>query len=661
VTPRRRLEIVVLAFGAVFLALLVYSFRPGRRPSSRGGEAVPSPPAAGEDGLPMTVSKGFDYTETVGGKPLFRIQSERTVGFGAAAGLVPNAYALEQVSLTLYPEQGAPLTVRAEKAQYDHRTNESVLSGNVRWTDEKDGLGETARVEFHPSGKGGRELVAPSEIHFSRGTFNVVASSGRYDLSKRELALEGPIRGSGTGEGSGGLSELAAEKALYRREEGVIELIGKVSSRSRDGDLVECDRMVLKTEQDTNRLEWARAEGNVRGVLASPAPGAPAAAPAAEKRYAAAVGALFFSPDGAARSLSLTGTPSRVEEGNRKVEARTIDVAFEAGRASAADARGDVRFESPENHAESDAAKVAFSSAGEITSLELSGNVRTEGEGKSARADKAIEVPARGLWILTGPEGGSATAESEGSRISAARIEMDRNRRILDASGNARAVFVPGNSKEKVPGFVGDSSKPTFGKAARMVFDDTARVATLSGGATLWQGASSLFGDDITLNDIERTIVAVGHTRTVVSAEPGDAARDKERGPSVVTARRVIYRDAEGSALFEDGVQVTRGAWRGSARKATATFGTDRRIERVEMVGDVALSDSAAGRTGRAERAVDWPREDRTILEGAPAWATDAEGNRVSGSKLTITEKGHRVEVTAPEGGKTETIHKTRA
>src|SRR5262249_1403208 len=161
----------------------------------------------------------------------------------------------------------------------------------------------------------------------------------------------------------------------------------------------------------------------------------------------------------------------------------------------------------------------------------------------------------------------------------AARIEMDRNRRTLDASGNARAVFVPGNPKQKVPGFVGDSSKPTFGKAARIVLDDNASVATLSGGATLWQGASSLSGDDITLTDVERTIVAVGHTRTVVSPEPGDSARDKERGPSVVTARRVIYRDAEGSALFEDGVQVTRGAWRGSARKATATFGTDRRIE----------------------------------------------------------------------------------
>jgi len=173
----------------------------------------------------MTVSKGFDYTETVRGKPIFRIQSDRTVGFGPAAGLVPNVYALEKVSLTLYPDQGAPLTVFADRAQYDHRTNEATLSGNVRWSDEKGALGETAKVEFHPSGQGAAELVAPSAIHFARGTFNVEARSGRYDVGKRELSLAGPVSGSGTGEGSGGLSALAADAALYRRDEGGIELV----------------------------------------------------------------------------------------------------------------------------------------------------------------------------------------------------------------------------------------------------------------------------------------------------------------------------------------------------------------------------------------------------------------------------------------------------
>ncbi len=658
-TGRRRLEIAVLAFGAVFLGIVVYSFRPGRRPSSRPADAVPGTPAAQDAGQAMTVSKGFDYTETVGGKPLFRIQSERTVGFGPAAGLVPNAYVLEQVSLTLYPERGAPVTVRAEKAQYDHRTNQSVLTGNVRWADEKGAIGETARIEFHPSA---HELIAPSAIHFTRGTFDVQARSGRYDLRRRELTLAGPVEGSGTGEGSEGLTRISADGAVYRRDEGLIELLGKVSGASRSGDRVASDRMVLKTEQEGNRFEWARAEGNVRGVLVSAGPGVPG--PARERRYAGERAALLFAPDGAVRSLSLTGTPARVEEADRKVDAETIDVGFERGRATSALARGNVRLESPQNRAECSNASLTFASSGEIETLELSGGVRMQGEGRSARAEKAVELPSRGIWILTGGEGGSAAAESEGSRVSAARIEMDRTRRTLDAEGNARAVFIPGDPKAKgkarVPALVGDSSHPTFGKAARMVFDDAGRVATLSGGATLWQGASSLFGDDVTLNDTERTLVAVGHTRTVVSPEAAPSRKGPDRGPSVIAAHRVIYREAEATALFEGGVTVTRGPWRGTAQKATAFFGADRKIERVEMTGGVSLADAAAGRAGKADKAVDWPEEDKTVLSGSPAAVTDAEGNRVSGATLTITDGGRTVEVTAPDGGKTETIHKTR-
>ena len=79
------------------------------------------------------------------------------------------------------------------------------------------------------------------------------------------------------------------------------------------------------------------------------------------------------------------------------------------------------------------------------------------------------------------------------------------------------------------------------------------------------------------------------------------------------------------------------------------------------MSGGVSLTDATTGRTGRADRATDSPREGKTILEGAPAWVSDAQGNRVAGAVLTITDRGRRVEVTAPEGGKTETIYRTRS
>src|SRR5207253_8938530 len=143
----------------------------------------------------------------------FRIQSERTVGFGPAAGLVPNVYVLEKVTLTVYPEQGAAVTVHSDRAQYDQRTKQAKLSGNVRWTDERGALGETERVEVEPSR---HLLVAPTAIHFTRGTFDLSSRSGHYELSRHELILEGPVRGAGTGEGSGGLTALSADGAVYR-------------------------------------------------------------------------------------------------------------------------------------------------------------------------------------------------------------------------------------------------------------------------------------------------------------------------------------------------------------------------------------------------------------------------------------------------------------
>lgn len=653
---RRRLEIAVLAFAGLFVAVVVYHFRPGRRPGSgTPAEALPRVPAAREAGQPTTVLRGFDYSETLRGKPLFRIQSERTVGFGAAAGLLPNVYALERVSLTVYPEQGTAVTVHADRADYDRRTSEATLKGNVRWSDERGAVGQTEAVQFFPSS---RLLVAAGAIHLSRGTFTLEARSGRYDVGRRELRLDGPVRGSGTGEGSGGLSSLAADTAVYRRDEGSVELSGSVSGGSRSGESIACDRLLLGLAAEGERLEWAKAEGRVRGSLSS-AHLPPAQASSRPRTYAGDGAALLFGSDGEARSLSLTGAPATVEEPGRTVRADTIEVSLRSGRPASARAQGSVRIDGENGRGQADRAALAFSESGEVESLELEGNVTMKGEQRSALSEKAVELPSRGVWVLTGGNTRSASVESSGSRVSAARIEFDQRRKSVRAEGDARAVFIPDAAKEGTPTLVGDASRPTYGKAERMVFDDASRLSVLSGRASLWQGASSLFGDDITLNDLERTVVAVGNTRAVF-ATVDSGVRPADRAPAVVTARRVLYREASSTALFEGGVRVVRGSWRATAERAAALIGKDRKLERVEMSGDVTLADLATGRTGKADRAVDSPAEEKTVLEGSPAWVLDGEGNRVSGAILSIAGRGKSVEVTAPAGGRTETIHRTR-
>jgi LPS export ABC transporter protein LptC len=663
---RRGLEWTILAFGAVFLIVLAFAFRPGRRPSrgAAGRENLPAGSASEGAGEATTVLKGFDYTETLQGKTLFRIQAERTVGFGPAAGLVPNVYVLEHVTLTTYPEQGQPVIVRSDRAEYDQRSKAARLSGNVHWTDERGAIGETATLVFDPSQ---RLLTAPGPIHLTRGTFDLTSHSGRYDLKSRQVLLEGPVEGRGTGEGSGGLTSLSAEQAIYRRDEASIQLEGQVEATGNAGDRLACQTLVLKLAGEQGHIQWARAEGGVSGTLAS-SPVAPRAkGPPTLRRYAATSSAVQFSPQGQATSIALSGSPAQIWDARARVRAPTIEVALQNGRAVSAVARGRVHIESDKSRADSQEASLSFTPDGEVETTQLTGDVQMEGEGRSGRAAKAVEIAQRGVWILTGDRG-SATVESGASRLSADRIEIDEKAKTLAAEGDARAVFTPSQtpadarSGQPAPLPIGEPGKPTFGKARRIVLDDGARVATLTGSATLWQGPSSLSGEAITLNDVERSAVAVGDTRTVALPQEGEKARPGKAGvpsPAVVTARRVTYREAASQAQFEGAVVFTRDSWQAKGDHATAFFGKDRKIERVEMSGGVTLADSGEGRTGRAEHATDWVREGKTVLEGSPASVADAAGNRVTGAVLTITDRGRRVEVTAPEGGKTETVHRT--
>ncbi len=658
----RRLEVGILVFGASFLALIAFFFRSGPGPPAggrrfakddRGASGVPGAPQGGE---PTTLLQGFDYTESVREKPLFRIRSERTIGFGPGVGLPPSWYALEKVSLTIYPESGAPVTVLADRAQYDDRTKAAVLSGNVRWVESQDGaLGETEKLEFDPSK---RTLTAPASLHFTRGTFDVRAASGAYDLRTRKLTLGGPIRGSGTGQGSGGLSSIAADSGEYRREEAVIELSGNVSATSAKGDSLACSRLLMRFSPENNRPEWARAFSKVRGTLAATGPGA------AARAYSADEAALFFDPSGDVRSIHLIGNPAAVTEPNRRLAARSVDLDISGGRPVSARANGEVRLRSDRGNAEALRASASFAAEGEeFQTLELEGEVRLEGDGRTGHANRVVDLPDRGVWLLTGTPEQSATVEESGSRVSASRIEIDRNRKSLRAEGKAHAVFVP--SKDRPAdgaAFLGDPTKPTYGKAERIVLDRETRLASLSGAASLWQDSSSVLADDITLNDAEKSAAAVGKVRAVLTREPAPAGKGGAReAPTVVTARRLLYRESESSAVFEDGVIVTRGAWRATGDRGIAFFTKDRKLARVELSGRVALADRTTGRTGAADRAVDYPNEGRTVLNGSPARVTDAEGNRVAGSTLTITGRGKSVEVTAPEGGRTETIHKTKS
>ncbi len=651
----RRLDLVVLGCGILFAAVLAFSFRPGRRPASgrRGGSQAAGSSEAGR-GQATTLLDGFDFTESVAGKPLLRIRADRTIGYGPGAGLAPDLYSGEKVTLTVYPDDGAPVTVHSDRGEYDERTREARLWGNVRWSDEESSLAETEEILFHPSR---HTLEAPRPVHFTRGSIDLTAPSARYDLSEKAVRFAGPIEGVGLGADSGGLSKLSARQGVFRREAGLLEL-DNVDGKSKTGDRYGADRLTVKTGPSGGRTEWARGTGNVRGILA-PAPSA--AGPqrgSVERQYSGDESLLTFDAAGKPHSLSLTGTPALLSEPARRLTAPQIAVTFEDGRPASASASGGVRVEGERGHAEAEKATLGFSAQGEAQNVALEGSVKMNADGRTGDAARAVELDASGLWLLTGDAFHSARVTSGGSRLSADRIEMDRARQQVRGTGRARAVLGADPQRPHAVTFVGDPNRPSYAKADRIVLDDESHLAVLSGAASLWQDDSSLFADDITLSDADKTVNAVQNVRAVLA--PERPPKTGERAASTVTARRLLYRDTDRSGRFEGGVTVTRGSgWRASGGESTAWLGKDRGVDCMEISGDVDLSDRAAGRTARAEKAVDYPKQGKTVLWGAPARVTDSGGNQVAGAILTIFDRGRSVEITAPEGGKTETIHRT--
>ena len=348
---------------------------------------------------------------------------------------------------------------------------------------------------------------------------------------------------------------------------------------SKSGDRYAADKVTVKTGSSGGHTEWVRGEGNVRGILAAaPSASGPERA-GVERQYSGEQSMLTFDAQGKPRTLSLTGAPALLWEAGRRLTAPQIGVLFEDGRAASATASGGVRVEGENSHAEADKGTLGFSKDGVAQNVALEGAVKVLSDGRTGDAARAVELDARGLWLLTGDAAHAARVTSGGSRLSADRIELDRPRQQVRGEGRARAVL--GADPQKGPHtatFVGDPNKPSFAKADRIVLDETTHVATLSGSASLWQDDSSLFADDITLSDAEKTVNAVQNVRAVLA--PDRTAKSTERAASTVTARRLLYRDTERSGRFEGGVTVTRGAgWRatgasrrrGSARTAGST------------------------------------------------------------------------------------------
>jgi hypothetical protein len=242
-------------------------------------------------------------------------------------------------------------------------------------------------------------------------------------------------------------------------------------------------------------------------------------------------------------------------------------------------------------------------------------------------------------------------------KILAPRIEIERSSDPDGGRGSPR--FAPEKETRVTSTPLGDPSQPTYGKASRIVLNDACMWSRCRSRRSQ-QEASSLAADDITINDVERTLRRPVTSGAVMPPQPPAAPRlrltrpprhrqktgqpPKQKAETSVVTADDVYREAASDSF----------RWRRRLPGERAGVGVGRYLvflDKEKKIGAWISGDVASAMRRQAARAGRPPWNSAGGAHGSrgQASACRRNGGNWVGATLTITERGRRVEAT-PRG-----------
>jgi lipopolysaccharide export system protein LptA len=608
------------------------------------GVRAVGPDEVGFDPLDAAVGlyRGFQHTETVSGRRIFILNSIKTLS--RASGWQE----IEGVRLELFRHGEAGPVVTADHASYNIETREARLAGGIH-------------------------------VEFPDGAF-LNTDAGRFEAKSKLFVSEAPVLyvdGATFGQ---------ARRASYDVEENRVTLEGNAALRTADGAMLVAPR-----------IDYRRDEGRVvfdEGVeLTRPL-----------SRLRAARGALFLAPDeGPAERIELTGgvelvstvdgtdeviemTAERVvaerdPTGRWQVTARSSDgwvvARFSGGegvfertlrspdiralvgddglvsmRAESGVCLREIPHEGPIRTAEANSARGWFS-GGELTDLELMGEVVIDAEEIRSRSLRARLVKERDLVMLEGDASGRERVEIDSPR---GRMSCDRAT-LLDREGRIEAR---GKVQGRLTGasLLGSSStspddEPVRFAAELLQVEDDGDRLSLHDDSRVWQGSRLLLADDIVYHHRVQSMEARGHVRATFPAAEMNAAAENPDDEVVIESRSLDYAAEAGAAEFRGSVRYVDPTHTLTANRLKVAFDEADEITDVEAEGAVEIQDLEQGRRLTGQRAVRDIATRTIVVTGTPAQLIDRRGNVASGESLTWNEADGTVSI----GGDTELVY----
>ena len=163
----RVLRIALPILFVFFVGVIVVSWRRNQAPRDHSATQPVAITRTGEK--PQAESKGFEDTQTIGGRLVSRIRAKRVVAYTS------NWNTLEDVALTIYRPNGLTYELLCPHAQFNSETKHAEAKGGVIVTSSDGVVIKTAEINFD-----GNRLTnhIPVEFKLDRWTGN----GGALDL-----------------------------------------------------------------------------------------------------------------------------------------------------------------------------------------------------------------------------------------------------------------------------------------------------------------------------------------------------------------------------------------------------------------------------------------------------------------------------------------------
>ncbi len=683
---------VVVAIVGIASAIAIYAAM-----GERTKQTVVPPPQR-SDPNSIIESSGNVLQQVRGSRQDYLIEAERQLTYkdGASKSF--------GVKITIRNRGGRDYVVTGREMQAGEDQRELQLTGGVTLA-ANDGFIVKAGAETFNQDDG--LMTAPGAVTFEKDRMTGSGVGMSYDKNTDTLTLTDQSRVNFRDEHGNTTMEFTSGKSTFARMEHTLALEGNVHAL-RDEQVIEAMQGVAHLTEDEQHITAIELRGNSRvvgggagvdsmsardinlrysadgqtlervGLLGGGAVEMTGRGGSAGRQIIGDTLDIALAPDGSLTKATGNGNvrldlPGSPESPARSIRARTLDADGAAGKGLTAATFTD-NVEYREGSGPSSAARVATSRAltvaltdDAVSSAVFTGAVKFEEQGLQAAAGEARYDPMKGSLRLTGIEAGAVPRVTDDQvTIDGNAIDVGLQGRVMKGSGGVKTTLrartatgrggTGGADATKLPSLF-KQDQPANVNADALDYQGASGKAIYTGGATLWQGETTMRADLISIDQTTGDLIASGNARSSIALDTGVSIARAAEIRYADVARTISYGSVE-NALGVVAVQAQLGGPQGDLRAdridvLLAEQGGH--VDRLEAYTNVSLKLDA--RTATGDRLTYFAEDERYLMSGAGAKPVKVIEmcKETTGKTLTFFKSTDRIIVDGNEEIRTQT------